>query len=117
MAMVAGGFRRGDPARGVSGAVAMLGSCKAAERAAGVHTLVIICGTIGASNRRRYEFQMAVVEAGGIPLLVRVLESRGHAASVRAEAAGVVETLSKYSKDIMHALATAGAITPLAALL
>jgi HEAT repeat protein len=103
--------------REVSRAVAMLGSRKAAERAAGTHTLRIVCGTIGASNRKRYDLQTAVVEAGGLPLLVRVLESRGHADIVYTDAAVVVSALAAYSRDTLRALAAAGIIPPLIALL
>jgi hypothetical protein len=77
-----------DLARGVGcGGSARLAT--RAERAAGV--LYSLCNKLGDSNRKMYEFQMAVVEAAvGIPLLVRVLELRGHADMVHAEAAVVV---------------------------
>ena len=103
--------------RDVSGAVAMLGSRKATERAAGAHTLCSIKKLGGDSNRKLYEFQAAVVAAGGIALLVRVLESRGHDGRVVADAAYVVRELALYSVDIQRAFAVAGAIPALVALL
>ncbi len=46
-------------------AVAMLGSRRAAERVACLDTLASIYCKLGESNRKYYEFQMAVMEAGG----------------------------------------------------
>jgi hypothetical protein len=83
--------------REVLGAVAMLGSRKAAERAAGVDTLACILSTMGDSNRKLYEFQAAVVEAGGIPLLVRVLDARA-----RRPCALVRRLRSKRARAIQH---------------
>ena len=41
----------------------------------------------GGFNRKLYELQMSVVEAGGIPLLVRVLESRRGLTRARGQCA------------------------------
>jgi hypothetical protein len=82
--------------------VAMLGSRKAAERAAGVDTSACILNTMGDSNRKLCELQTAVVEAGGIPLFVRMLESRGHDGRVHSQAAYVVQELALYSMKIMR---------------
>jgi hypothetical protein len=88
----------------------MLGSRKAAELATGLDTLISIYDMLGESNRKYYEFQMAVVEARGIPLLVRLLESRGHGDRVLACAAVIVRELTVYSKDIRCAFSEAGVL-------
>jgi hypothetical protein len=96
----------------------MLGSRKGKERAAGARALVRIAADDSLNlknNRMLYEYQEAVVAAGGIPLLVRALG----AADVDAahDAAYVVFVLAAYSSDNHTAIAVAGGIPPLIALL
>jgi hypothetical protein len=95
----------------------MLGSRMAAERAAGVHTLTRICEKMGDSNRKLCEIQTAVVEAGGIPLLVRVLESRGTTVWFGRRLRGARARVVQHGCQASVCRGWAGVIPPLTALL
>jgi hypothetical protein len=104
--------------RGIAAAVAQLASRKSGEQAAGAVGLAEIASAAHDNNRKMTDFQTAVVAAGGIPLLVRVLKAQGRNAERAVVAASVVlEGLAAYNPELGRTIGDAGAVPPLVALL
>jgi hypothetical protein len=93
----------------------MLGSRKPQERVAGARALARVADhDVGIlNNLKLVEFQEAVVAARGIPLIVRALG----AADAADHAVFVVYILTTYNSECNTAIAPAGGIHPLIALL
>jgi hypothetical protein len=110
-----GGLSAAATLREIASAVAMLGSRKPQERAAGAFALARIaaCEVGDRSNRKLVEFQEAVVAARGIPLIVRALG----AADAADHAACVVSMLAAYNSACTAAIVAAGGIPRRIALL
>jgi hypothetical protein len=88
-----------------------------APQAAAANALNAIANETAGNNRKLYDFQAAVIAVRGIPLLVRLLESREHGDVTHANVAFVLCGLAAYNKENCCAIAAAGAVPPLVALL
>jgi hypothetical protein len=115
----AGGLPAAGTRREIESAVALLASRVPHERVVGARALARTAASdvCGKCNQKLVVFQEAVVVAGGIPLLVRVLDAAADGGDAATYAAFVVYMLTACNSKCCSAIAVAGGILPLITLL